>query len=77
MQRNNMLWTLVAGLLGFLIGLSMMLVIYPFIFSPPVLNEKISNESPVGAALLNGKVGETIEIKAPAGVITYQILGIN
>ncbi len=43
MQRNNMLWTLIAGLLGFLIGLSMMLVIYPFIFSPPVLNEKISN----------------------------------
>jgi len=41
------------------------------------LNEKISNESPVGAALLNGKVGETIDVKAPVGVITYQILGIN
>jgi transcription elongation factor GreA len=41
------------------------------------LNEKISNESPVGTALLNAKVGETIEVKAPVGVITYQILSIN
>lgn len=41
------------------------------------LNEKISNESPVGISLLNAKVGETIEVKAPAGVITYQILSIS
>ena len=41
------------------------------------LNEKISNESPVGIALLNAKVGETIDVKAPVGLITYQILSIS
>ena len=33
----------------------------------------ISNESPLGLALLSHKVGETIVIKAPAGEFTYKI----
>ena len=38
---------------------------------------KISNESPLGAALIGHKVGETIEVKAPAGVSNFKILGIR
>lgn len=37
---------------------------------------KISNESPVGKALMGQRVGSTIEVHAPAGVIRYQILEI-
>lgn len=37
---------------------------------------KISNESPLGEALLGKKVGENIEIQAPKGLIRYQVLEI-
>ena len=32
-------------------------------------NGKISNESPVGAAIIGHKVGETVSVHAPAGVL--------
>jgi len=38
---------------------------------------RISNESPVGKALLGHKVGDVVKVKAPAGVIEYQILEIK
>ena len=38
---------------------------------------KISNESPLGAALLGQKVGATVDVHAPAGVIKYQIVEIK
>ena len=38
---------------------------------------KISNESPVGAALLGHKVGDQVEIEIPVGTITYEVLAIN
>ena len=38
---------------------------------------KISNESPLGKALLGEKKGKTIEVNAPAGVIKYKILAIK
>ena len=39
---------------------------------------KISDESPVGAALLNHGVGDTVEVNLPSGaVISYQILAIE
>ena len=38
---------------------------------------KISNESPLGKALLGQKKGKTVEVNAPAGVIKYKILAIN
>ena len=38
---------------------------------------KISNESPSGKALLGAKKGSTVEVNAPAGVIKYQILSIT
>lgn len=41
------------------------------------LKKKISNESPVGAALLGAKVGDVIEIKTPAYSYKCKILEIN
>ena len=38
---------------------------------------KISNESPLGAALLGAKKNETVEVKAPAGIMKYKILSIK
>ena len=35
---------------------------------------KISNESPLGKALIGTKVGKTVSVNAPAGVIKYKIL---
>ncbi|HHY04661.1 MAG TPA: transcription elongation factor GreA, partial [Thermoanaerobacterales bacterium] len=37
---------------------------------------KISNESPVGSALLGEKRGSIVEVSVPAGVIRYEILDI-
>lgn len=38
---------------------------------------KISNESPVGKALLGHKVGETVEVQIPDGITKYKILEIK
>lgn len=38
---------------------------------------KVSNESPVGSALLGKKVGDTAEVKAPAGTLTWTIVAID
>ena len=38
---------------------------------------KISNESPIGIALLGAKKGQTINVEAPAGIIEYKILSIK
>jgi transcription elongation factor GreA len=38
---------------------------------------KISNESPVGEALLGRKVGEEFEFKAPAGTLTWKIMAVD
>ena len=38
---------------------------------------KISNESPLGMALLGAKKGDTVDVDAPAGVIQYKILSIT
>ena len=37
----------------------------------------ISNESPVGRAVLNQKKGETVEVKAPEGSTKYKIMKIG
>ncbi|MEE9215936.1 MAG: transcription elongation factor GreA [Anaerolineales bacterium] len=37
----------------------------------------ISNESPLGRALLQGKIGDTIEVEAPAGVLNFKIVKIK
>lgn len=38
---------------------------------------KISNESPVGAALIGAKKGEEIEVQVPAGVVKYKVISIK
>ncbi len=38
---------------------------------------RISDESPVGKALLGHKKGETIEVEAPAGKLKYKIIEIE
>ena len=40
-------------------------------------DNKISNESPLGAALLGAKKKQTVEVNAPAGVMKYKILDIK
>ena len=40
------------------------------------LNGKISDESPIGRALLGKKLGEDVEIKTPADTTTYNISAI-
>lgn len=37
---------------------------------------RISDESPIGAALLGQKAGSTVQVHAPAGVLQYKILEI-
>ncbi len=41
------------------------------------LNNRISNESPMGAALLGKKKGQTVKVNAPGGVITLKIRDIQ
>ena len=38
---------------------------------------KISNESPIGAALMGAKKNQIVEVNAPAGVIRYKVLSIT
>lgn len=40
------------------------------------LKGKISNESPLGKALMGAKKGEVVTVEAPAGTISYTILDI-
>jgi len=39
--------------------------------------QRISNESPLGRALLGKHIGDEVEIDAPAGKITFQIVSIE
>ena len=41
------------------------------------LKGKISNESPVGKALIGSKVGDTVDVETQAGVIQYKVLEIQ
>ena len=38
---------------------------------------KISYESPIGKGLLNKKVGEVAQVKAPAGMLEFEVLDIT
>jgi len=40
------------------------------------LRDRISNESPVGQALIGHKKGQTVTVKVPAGTLKYTILEI-
>ena len=41
------------------------------------LQGKISNESPVGKALIGAKTGDTVDVEMPAGVMQYKVLEIQ
>ena len=41
------------------------------------LKGKISNESPVGKALIGAKVGDIVEVETQAGVLKYEVLEIQ
>ncbi|MGM9525856.1 MAG: transcription elongation factor GreA [Peptococcaceae bacterium] len=41
------------------------------------MNNRISNESPVGRALLGHRAGEVIDVEVPAGIIKLEILEIS
>ena len=41
------------------------------------LNNKISNESPLGAALIGKKVGDTVKVEDPVGEIEYKIIEVK
>ena len=41
------------------------------------LKGKISNESPVGKALIGAKVGDVVEVETQAGLIQYKVLEIQ
>lgn len=38
---------------------------------------KISNESPVGRAILGQKAGSVVEVKVPAGTLKYEIINVH
>ncbi len=40
-------------------------------------NSKISNESPVGKAILGLSVGDEVEVKVPAGSVKYKIIEVS
>ncbi len=37
---------------------------------------KISNESPIGQALIGANAGDTVDVETPSGVMKYEILSI-
>lgn len=39
--------------------------------------KKISHSSPLGSALVGRKVGEKVEVEAPAGKVTYEVVSIE
>ena len=41
------------------------------------LNNKISNESPLGAALIGRRVGDTVKVEAPTGEVEYKIISVE
>ena len=41
------------------------------------MEQKISHSSPLGRALMGKKVGEKVEVEAPAGTVLYKILNIE
>ena len=41
------------------------------------LQGKISNESPLGKALIGAKIGDMVSVEAPAGMMEYKVLKIE
>lgn len=41
------------------------------------LSGKISDESPIGMALLGKKIGDTVDVETPGGTVQYKILNVE
>jgi transcription elongation factor GreA len=50
---------------------------YEIVGSADPANSRLSNESPVGRALIGRKKGETVEVSVPAGAIRLKIMDIK
>jgi transcription elongation factor GreA len=46
-------------------------------FEADPAEKKISHESPLGKALIGKKIGEKVEVEAPAGKIVYTIISVK
>ena len=42
-----------------------------------ILNNKISNESPIGKALIGAEIGQTVDVEGPDGTCMFKILEIK
>ncbi|NLC89517.1 MAG: transcription elongation factor GreA [Clostridiaceae bacterium] len=42
-----------------------------------VFNGRLSNESPVGSALIGKQKGQVVEVKTPSGMLKYRIIDIS
>lgn len=40
------------------------------------MNMKISNESPVGRALIGASIGDTVDVETPEGLVSYKVIKI-
>lgn len=41
------------------------------------MNNRISNESPVGKAIIGHKAGDIVDIESPSGMVQYEILKVD
>ena len=41
------------------------------------LKNKISNESPIGKAIIGAKVGQTVKVETPSGILKFKVLEIE
>ncbi len=46
-------------------------------FEADPMNKKLSQNSPIGQALINKKVGDLVEVNIPAGKVQYKIVEIK
>lgn len=46
-------------------------------FEADPMNKKLSQNSPIGQALINKKVGDLVEVNIPAGKVQYKIIKIK
>ena len=46
-------------------------------FEADPMAKKLSSTSPIGKALIGKKTGETVEVNAPSGKLTYKVLEIK
>jgi len=63
------------------VGIGCKVVVYDYEFvgssQADIMNNKISDESPVGMALKGAKVGEEVLVEAPDGEFKYRVLDIK